>query len=158
MKISVVSGGFDPIHSGHIAYFEAAKSFGDILIVALNSDDWLKNKKGKPFMPFLERKRIIESLSVVDRVIDFEDDEIGSATNALLKVKNIYKNDEIIFCNGGDRDENNITEMKVKDVSFVFGVGGDTKINSSSTILKDWNANHEERVWEVSQRFIKIKK
>ena len=57
----MVSGGFDPIHSGHIAYFEAAKSFGDILIVALNSDDWLKNKKGKPFMPFLERKRIIES-------------------------------------------------------------------------------------------------
>ena len=158
MKISVVSGGFDPIHSGHIAYFEAAKSFGDILIVALNSDDWLKNKKGKPFMPFLERKRIIESLSVVDRVIDFEDDEIGSATNALLKVKNIYKNDEIIFCNGGDRDENNITEMKVKDVSFVFGVGGDTKINSSSTILKDWNANHEERVWGSFSTLYKDKK
>ena len=56
MKIIVVSGGFDPIHSGHIAYFKAAKELGDKLIVALNSDEWLKNKKGKFFMPFQERK------------------------------------------------------------------------------------------------------
>ena len=56
MKISVVSGGFDPIHSGHISYFDAAKKFGDILIVAVNSDEWLIKKKGKPFMPFEERR------------------------------------------------------------------------------------------------------
>ena len=64
MKIIVVSGGFDPIHSGHIAYFKAAKSLGDKLIVALNSDEWLINKKGKYFMPFYERKIIIRPVFV----------------------------------------------------------------------------------------------
>ncbi len=147
MKISIVSGGFDPIHSGHIAYFESAKSYGDLLIVALNSDEWLVRKKGKPFMSFKERKKIIESLVMVDRVIDFEDDTSGSATNAILKVKNLYPDDEIIFCNGGDRDKNNITEMKIENVNFVFGVGGDNKINSSSTILKEWNSHYEKRIW-----------
>lgn len=147
MKISVVSGGFDPIHSGHIAYFEAAKSHGDILIVALNSDEWLVRKKGKPFMPFEERKKIIENLVMVNQVIDFEDDTFGSATNAILKVIDLYPNDEIIFCNGGDRDKSNITEMEVENVNFLFGVGGNNKINSSSTILKDWNTNNEKRIW-----------
>ena len=97
MKISIVSGGFDPIHSGHIAYFESAKSHSDLLIVALNSDEWLVRKKGKPFMSFEERKKIIENLVMVDSVIDFEDDISGSATNAILKVKNLYPDDEIIF-------------------------------------------------------------
>lgn len=147
MKVSIVSGGFDPIHSGHIAYFESAKSFGDILIVALNSDEWLIRKKGKPFMPFNERKKIIEKLNMVDKVIDFEDDIAGSATNAILKVKNLYPDDEIIFCNGGDRNKNNITEMQIDNVNFIFGVGGDDKINSSSNILKEWNAAYEKRVW-----------
>ena len=100
IRISVVSGGFDPIHSGHIEYFKAAKKLGEKLVVALNSDQWLINKKGKYFMPFEERKIIIENLSVVDEVIDFEDDEIGSATNALIKLKKSYPNSEIIFCNG----------------------------------------------------------
>ena len=89
MKIIVVSGGFDPIHSGHIEYFKAARKLGDKLIVALNSDQWLIQKKGKYFMPFLERKTVIENLIMVDEVIDFEDDDLGSATNALIKVKNI---------------------------------------------------------------------
>ena len=78
MKIIVVSGGFDPIHSGHIAYFKAARSYGDKLIIALNSDAWLEKKKGKAFMPFNERKIIIENLTFVDEVIDFEDDDLGS--------------------------------------------------------------------------------
>ena len=78
MKIVIVSGGFDPIHSGHIAYFKSAKSYGDKLLVALNSDIWLENKKGKFFMPFNERKAIIESINYVDEVIDFKDDKIGS--------------------------------------------------------------------------------
>ena len=70
IKIAVVSGGFDPIHSGHIAYLKAAKQLGDILIVALNSDEWLIKKKGKYFMPFLERKIIIENFSMVTKKLE----------------------------------------------------------------------------------------
>ena len=87
MKISVVSGGFDPIHSGHISYINAAKKYGDYLIIALNSDNWLKKKKGKEFMPYEERKSILENLKCVDEVVDFEDDEMGSCINALEKIK-----------------------------------------------------------------------
>ena len=87
------------------------KNYGDKLIVALNSDQWLINKKGKFFMNFEERKIIIENLSVVDRVIDFEDDSYGSAANALEKTKKLFPNDEIIFANGGDRNKDNIPEM-----------------------------------------------
>ena len=147
MKIVVVSGGFDPIHSGHIEYFKAAKLLGDKLIVAVNSDQWLINKKSKFFMSFSERANIISNLSMVDQVIDFEDDEDGSCALALEKIKDLYPDDEIIFCNGGDRKEGNIPEMEVKNITFEFGVGGNNKINSSSEILKDWNFDTEERVW-----------
>ncbi|MDA9921234.1 adenylyltransferase/cytidyltransferase family protein [Gammaproteobacteria bacterium] len=147
MKIIIVSGGFDPIHSGHIAYFKSAKDLGDRLIVALNSDAWLVNKKGKFFMPFLERKAIVENLACVDLVVDFEDDELGSATNALIKVKEMYPDDQIIFANGGDRNKENIPEMSVDNISFQFSVGGDDKKNSSSWILKNWQYYHEKRLW-----------
>ncbi len=147
MKIIVVSGGFDPLHSGHIKYFKDASSLGDRLIVALNSDNWLIKKKSKFFMPFSEREFIIKNLSMVDEVIDFKDDERGSCIDALNKVKNKYKNDEIIFCNGGDRNKNNIPEMEVTGILFKFGVGGEDKANSSSWILKDWQYYKEERIW-----------
>ena len=147
MKIIIVSGGFDPIHSGHTTYFNNAKALGDKLVVALNSDDWLINKKGNFFMPFEERKDIIENLSSVDSVIDFDDDDIGSATNALIKVKELYPNDSIAFANGGDRNKGNIPEMSVDGIEFLFSVGGDDKKNSSSWILKKWQYYHEERVW-----------
>ena len=147
MKIIVVSGGFDPIHSGHIAYFKCAKDLGDKLIVALNSDEWLVGKKGKFFMPFLERKVIVENLSCVDLVIDFEDDELGSAINALIKVKEMHPDDELIFANGGDRNKENIPEMSVDNITFEFNVGGSDKKNSSSWILKNWQYYHEKRLW-----------
>ena len=147
MKVVVVSGGFDPLHSGHISYFKDAKSHGDKLIVALNSDDWLVKKKGKFFMTFSERKLIIENLKYVDLVIDFKDDEIGSCIHALEKVKDIYEQDEIYFANGGDRDKKNIPEMSVKGINFIFSVGGDEKKNSSSWILKEWQYYHEDRIW-----------
>jgi len=147
MKIIIVSGGFDPIHSGHIAYFKSAKNLGDRLVVALNSDDWLVNKKGKFFMPFSERKTIIENFAFVDSVLGFDDDEMGSATNALIKVKNMYPNEQIIFANGGDRNKGNIPEMSVDGVEFLFSIGGDDKKNSSSWILKNWQYYHEERIW-----------
>jgi len=147
MKIIIVSGGFDPLHSGHIAYFKSAKELGDELVVALNSDEWLINKKGKFFMPFHERKAIVENLSCVDLVIDFEDDALGSATNALYKIKEMYPDDELIFANGGDRNEENIPEMSVDNIKFEFSVGGDGKKNSSSWILKNWQYYKEERLW-----------
>ena len=147
MKIIVVSGGFDPMHSGHIAYFKSAKDIGEKLIVALNSDEWLISKKGKFFMPFNERKSIVENLSCVDLVIGFEDDKLGSAINALIKVKEMFPEDEIVFANGGDRNKENIPEMSVNDIEFKFSVGGDDKKNSSSWILKKWQYYHEKRLW-----------
>ena len=147
MKISVVSGGFDPIHSGHIKYFNSARKLSDKLIVLLNSDLWLQNKKGKFFMEFNERKIILESLNMVDEVLDFEDDDVGSCINGLEKIKGLYPNDNIIFCNGGDRHEFNVPERKVKGIKFKFNVGGENKLNSSSWLLKNYQFNKEDRVW-----------
>tara|TARA_X000000950_G_scaffold289183_1_gene410546 strand:+ start:739 stop:1506 length:768 start_codon:yes stop_codon:yes gene_type:complete len=147
MKISVVSGGFDPIHSGHISYIESAREHGDFLIIALNSDNWLRNKKGKEFMPFTERKAVLENIKGVDKVIDFQDDDLGSCIKALEKIKLEYPEDEIIFCNGGDRGKENIPEMSVKGINFKFSIGGDDKKNSSSWILKNWAYDNEKRIW-----------
>jgi len=147
MRIVVVSGGFDPIHSGHIAYFKSAKSHGNKLIVALNSDAWLEKKKGKFFMPFDERKAIVESIKFVDQVIGFKDDAKGSCINALEEIKKRHPNDDIYFANGGDRDKKNIPEMSVSDINFIFSVGGDDKKNSSSWILNKWQYYFEERQW-----------
>lgn len=147
MKIICVSGGFDPIHSGHICYLKAAKELGDLLIVALNSDEWLINKKGSCFLPFEERKLILESLSFVDYVNSFKDDETGSARHALADLKKTYPKDKVIFANGGDRTENNIPEMRVDGIDFVFGVGGSDKKNSSSSLLEKWKYHVEIRSW-----------
>jgi hypothetical protein len=114
--------------------------------VAVNSDAWLIQKKNKFFMPFSERANIISNFDMVDEVIGFEDDDMGSCSNALEKMKVKYPESEILFCNGGDRREDNIPEMQVQGIQFKFGVGGDYKMNSSSTILKDWEFEHEERV------------
>lgn len=138
-NVVLVTGGFDPIHSGHIAYFKAAKQLGDILVVGLNSDEWLARKKGQAFMPWNERAAIVENLSMVDHVIDFSDDD-NSATAAILKTKLMFPGDQIIFANGGDRTAKNIPEMEVKGVIFKFGVGGEDKANSSSWILQEWKA------------------
>lgn len=147
MKIVVVSGGFDPIHSGHIEYFKAAKECGDKLIVALNSDIWLEKKKGNFFMPFTERCSIVRSISYVDEVIDFDDDHMGSCIVALEKIKKMYPNDEIYFANGGDRNNENIPELSVNGIKFLFSVGGDDKKNSSSWILNKWQYYFEQRNW-----------
>lgn len=148
--IVIVTGGFDPIHSGHIAYFEDAKKLGDKLVVGLNSDEWLINKKGRPFMPLSERIEIVKNLRVVDKVITFNDQD-NSASDAIKKVLDDYPNNKIIFANGGDRTLDNTLEMDVfkneQNVEFIFGVGGDYKKNSSSWILKEWNSPKEDRPW-----------
>jgi len=147
MSISVISGGFDPLHSGHIEYIKSAKGYGEKLIVALNSDDWLIRKKGKFFLPFFERKIILESISYIDEVISFEDDAQGSCKNALISLKEKYPNKNIVFCNGGDRNKSNIPEQDVPGISFEFSVGGNDKKNSSSSILKKWSYPKEKRLW-----------
>lgn len=147
MKIVVVSGGFDPLHSGHIAMFQSAKRLGDRLLVAVNSDAWLVRKKGRAFMPLYERTCIISNLACVDEIVMGYDDSDGSSTDALRKVKEKYPTDEIIFANGGDRDMFNIPEMAVQGVTFNFGIGGSHKANSSSWILEEWKAPKTERVW-----------
>ncbi len=148
MKIVLITGGFDPLHSGHIAYFKAAKTLGDMLIVGLNSDDWLVRKKGAAFMPWNERLCIINNLSMVDEVYTFDDDD-GSAKHFIQQARAHYPDAELIFANGGDRTRDNIPEMDVVDsnLSFVFGVGGEDKKNSSSWILQEWKSPKTERPW-----------
>jgi len=136
-NIVVISGGFDPVHSGHIAYFTAAKLLGDQLIVGINSDEWLVRKKGKAFMPIHERQSVVQSIKYVDFVVRFNDDD-DSAIMLLKIVKQKWPNDKIIFANGGDRNESNNREISVEGVEFVYGVGGSMKLNSSSKILQDW--------------------
>jgi cytidyltransferase-like protein len=148
MKIVLITGGFDPLHSGHIAYFKAAKALGDILVVGVNSDAWLTRKKGSPFMPYKERAAIVRNIVGVDFVIDFNDAD-GSAKHALWMVRQSYPQDRIVFANGGDRTQTNIPEMDsgIDNVEFAFGVGGEDKKNSSSWILQEWKAPKTERQW-----------
>ncbi len=150
-KIVLVTGGFDPVHSGHINYLTAAKSLGDKLIVGLNSDAWLTRKKGRPFMPMIERVQVMQALKCVDQVVFFGDlyDTDGSAKKFIQETLDLYPTDEIIFANGGDRTATNIPEMEIRDnrLSFAFGIGGEDKANSSSWILQEWKAPKTERQW-----------
>jgi len=137
---------FDPLHSGHIEYFKAAKALGKILVVGVNSDAWVARKKGRAFMPSTERIAIIENLKMVDHCILFNDND-NTAIEAINNVKLMYPNSQIIFANGGDRTANNIPEMIVNDIIFKFGIGGGNKLNSSSWILDEWKAPKTEREW-----------
>jgi cytidyltransferase-like protein len=149
-RIVLVSGGFDPLHSGHIEYFKQARKLGDKLWVAVNSDEWLARKKGRHFMPSSERCSIIKNLAMVDKIICDFDDSDGSATGAIYKSQALGAG-HIIFANGGDRGSGNTPEQLLYSndprVEFVFGVGGTNKMNSSSWILKDWKAPKVERSW-----------
>ncbi len=150
-RIVLVTGGFDPLHSGHIAYFKEAKKLGAKLIVGVNSDEWLVRKKGRPFMPFEERCAIIEELSVVDQVIGFNDND-DSACHAIFQILSTHgSGTKIVFANGGDRTNTTTPEYatygEMPYVDFVFGVGGEDKKNSSSWILDEWKAPKTERTW-----------
>jgi len=150
MTTVLVTGGFDPLHSGHIEYFKAAKQLGDTLVVGLNSDDWLVRKKGKAFMPFEERAAIVQSLEMVDNVMLVEDDDTGGTTKAIGYILQVTTG-KLIVANGGDRIDGDIPEQKVygnhSEVEFVFGVGGEDKKNSSSWILKNWDKPVTKRAW-----------
>ena len=138
-KVSLVTGGFDPIHSGHISYFERAKDLSNYLVVGINTNEWLTRKKGQYFLPWIERAEIIRHLDMVDAVISW-DDEDDSALGAIAKCLEI--SEKVVFCNGGDRTKTNIPEaMGYADdprVEFQYGIGGEDKMNSSSWILNNY--------------------
>lgn len=155
MKVGIISGGFDPLHKGHISYINSAKEHCDILVVGCNTDEWLARKKGRPFMSYEDRKAIVENLKGVHCVLEFNDDD-DSSFDLITRCKNTFSAfniDEFIFMNGGDRTKENIPEeVKAKqsgydDVKFMFGVGGEDKKNSSSWILKKWSQPTVERKW-----------
>jgi cytidyltransferase-like protein len=148
LYLPVVSGGFDPIHSGHIQLIrEARKKYQSNVIVLLNSDEWLSRKKGKPFMSYNERAIILTSLKFVDACCSFDDSD-GTCIDGLEFLKTEYPDFQIVFCNGGDRTKDNIPEMKVSGIEFDFGIGGDYKKNSSSWLIRDAKSVYKEtRKW-----------
>jgi len=135
-QVSLVTGGFDPIHSGHISYFERAKDLSNYLVVGVNTEEWLTRKKGQYFQSWKERAEIIRHLNMVDAVISW-DDEDDSACGAIAKCLEIAET--VIFANGGDRGKDNTPEVdKYGDdprVEFAWSIGGNNKMNSSSWIL-----------------------
>ena len=149
MSIVLVTGGFDPLHSGHIEYFKQAKRLGSKLIVGVNSDEWLTRKKGRPFMSFDERIALIREMEVVDKVIGFDDSD-DSACQAIFHTMSTNTG-KIIFANGGDRTNTTTPEYQTYGdhplVEFAFGVGGKDKKNSSSWILDEWKTQKTERDW-----------
>ena len=139
-NIVLVSGGFDPIHSGHIKLIKEATSYGDIVIL-LNSDKWLQNKKGREFLPYNEREIILSSIkNVIDVISCGNKNETCIDGIKLAMIK--YNKSKIFFAKGGDRNSNTTPEKLFCDqnkIKTLWGVGGDNKSNSSSWILKKWN-------------------
>ena len=139
-KIIILSGGFDPVHKGHVRMFKAASEYGDV-VVGANSDDWLIRKKGKFFMPFLERKEILESIKYIDSVLAFDDSD-DSACQLIKDVKSHYGNDvELYFGNGGDRTNETTPEIEYcekNNIGLIWDLGGG-KIQSSSDLIKNSN-------------------
>lgn len=138
-KIVMVSGGFDPIHIGHIRHMQEAKKLGDKLIVVINNDNWYKVKGRPVFMPDKERKEIIEALGCVDKVI-----LSGHPKNTkdISVCKEILKIRPDVYAKGGDRFANNIPEFKLCNdlgIKMVFNVGRGGKVRSSSDLLREYS-------------------
>jgi cytidyltransferase-like protein len=134
MKIAIISGGFDPIHVGHIELMEKAKSIADSLVVIVNDDDFLTRKKGKPFMPLKERIKIVRSIKYVDMAIKSvdKDQTVCESLKGLASCKT--SNEKLLFCNGGDRTSGENTPEHALclelGIETVYGLGD--KIQSSS--------------------------
>ncbi|HOK00719.1 MAG TPA: adenylyltransferase/cytidyltransferase family protein [Candidatus Pacearchaeota archaeon] len=143
--VVAVSGGFDPLHIGHLQMIKEAKELGDKLVVILNNDNWLKKKKGYVFMPQEQRKAILEAIRWVDEVVltsHPENTEDMSVSKELEKIK------PDIFANGGDRTRKNIPEVEVCrkiNCKMIFNIGKDGKIESSSWLLNRFLENFSNK-------------
>jgi len=147
--VVAVSGGFDPVHAGHLQLLKEAKKLGDKLVVILNNDNWLKKKKGFVFMSQQERRKIISALKWVDKVVITGH---GSNPKDMSVNKELERIKPDIFANGGDRTKKNIPEIticKKINCKMVFNVGKDGKMQSSSWLLtkflKSANNNNEKK-------------
>ena len=142
--VVAVSGGMDPIHMGHLQLFEEARKLGDELVVILNNDNWLKKKKGYIFMSQEERKKIIESIKWVDKVVITSHKLDTRDMSVCQELANLQPD---IFANGGDRTRNNIPEVAICDkinCKMIFNIGKDGKVQSSSWLLKKFLENAKE--------------
>tara|TARA_B100000427_G_scaffold323043_1_gene325910 strand:- start:1498 stop:1920 length:423 start_codon:yes stop_codon:yes gene_type:complete len=139
MKLAIVSGGFDPVHVGHIELLQKARGMADSLFVIVNNDQFLERKKGKAFMPLKERIAIMQALKGVEVAIEsVDEDDTVCETLTWLRAAYKPKFEEMLFCNGGDRIEGGDTpehEICLKiGIEPVYGLGD--KIQSSSWLLK----------------------
>lgn len=128
----MVSGGFDPVHAGHIRMIRAAAKYGDVIVVA-NSDKWLNDKKGFVFMDFEQRSEILNSIKGVI-LVSHVDDSDGTVCEAIKRLKPDY------FANGGDRGKHNTPEQNVCDelgIQMLWSIGGDEKVAASSELVKN---------------------
>ena len=127
----MVSGGFDPVHAGHIRMIRHAAQFGDVIVIA-NSDDWLYRKKGFVFMEYERRIEILNAIKGVI-LVDSVNDTDGTVCEAIRRLKPDY------FANGGDRGRSNTPEQTVCEelgVKLLWGIGGEEKLDSSSDLAK----------------------
>ncbi|MEI7688824.1 MAG: adenylyltransferase/cytidyltransferase family protein [Candidatus Nomurabacteria bacterium] len=140
-KIVMISGGFDPIHIGHVRYILEAKKLGDYLVVVLNNDNWLRMKKGKEFMEENERKEIIESINGVDKVVISGHVKNTKDKSVCEEIKKIKPH---IFANGGDRkpDGDPVPEVALCEelgIKIIYNVGHGGKVRSSSELVKKYS-------------------
>ena len=133
----MVSGGFDPIHGGHVQMIHDAARRGNVIVVA-NSDEWLMRKKGYVFMSFEERAKILREIKGVILVVAVDDSD-DTVCNAIRMIRPDY------FANGGDRGKSNTPEQDVCEklgIGMLWGIGGDYKFNSSSDLTKNLIKNY----------------
>ena len=142
--IVIISGGFDPVHKGHTALFNAAADHGKVHVL-LNSDDWLTRKKGVPFLTYEVRKDILNNISSIYKthIVDDRDDTV---CKGLIKLRKDFPETKLFFANGGDRVLGNTPEMDFCErlnIDLLWNVGGD-KIESSSSLLNKYRWNTQQ--------------
>ncbi len=150
-QYALLSGGFDPVHVGHLAMIKEAKKIAEKVIILLNSDKWLIRKKGKPFMIESQRAQILEEFGSITKVIIQNNDDDDSSNNAIISFAKENIGKSICYCNGGDRsDKKKIREAETcykYGVDLIFGVGGVHKLESSSDLTKNYLSDIEKRPW-----------